>query len=56
MKPNETLLSTQLIDEPLSQVLVDAMGDDHVGNSLVDTRMRDDAFEMDDNSWFRFDR
>lgn len=50
MKPNETLLSTQLIDEPLSQVLVDAMGDDHAGSSLVDTRMRDDAFEMDDET------
>lgn len=49
MKPNETLLNTLLFEDDTKSTLTDEeIGDDHVSTS-VDTPMRTDAFEMDDD-------
>lgn len=45
MKQKETLLNTMGIDFSHS---IDEMGDEHVGTS-IDTPLREDAFEMDDD-------
>ncbi|MCU0326211.1 MAG: GTP cyclohydrolase I FolE [Spirosomaceae bacterium] len=47
MKPNETLLNTLLIDEDTLVFTDDEIGDEHISTS-VDTPMRADAFEMND--------
>ena len=48
MKPNETLLNTLLFEDDTKITLTDEeIGDDHVSTS-VDTPMRADAFEMND--------
>ncbi len=47
MKPNETLLNTQPNQNNLDELLIDNMGDDHVGTAY-DTPLRADAFELDD--------
>ena len=44
MKPNETLLNTQLLDT----FSVDELGDDHIGTS-ADTPLREDAFLLSDD-------
>lgn len=44
MKPNETLLNTQLLDT----FSVDEIGDDHIGTS-ADTPLREDAFLLSDD-------
>ncbi|MFN3849669.1 MAG: GTP cyclohydrolase I FolE [Spirosomataceae bacterium] len=48
MKPNETLLNTLLIDEDTLVFTDDEIGDEHISTS-VDTPMRADAFEMNDD-------
>ena len=49
MKPNETLLNTLLFEDDTKITLTDEeIGDDHVSTS-VDTPMRADAFEMNDD-------
>lgn len=48
MKPNETLLNTLPDTDNLDELLIDQMGDDHVGTSY-DTPLRADAFELDDS-------
>jgi GTP cyclohydrolase I len=49
MKPNETLLNTLLFEDDTKIILTDEeIGDDHVSTS-VDTPMRADAFEMNDD-------
>lgn len=49
MKPNETLLNTLLFEDDTKITLTEEeIGDDHVGTS-VDTPMRADAFEMNDD-------
>lgn len=47
MKPNETLLNTLPNQNNLDELLIDNMGDDHVGTAY-DTPLRADAFELDD--------
>jgi GTP cyclohydrolase I len=48
MKPNETLLNTLLFEDDTKITLTDEeIGDDHMSTS-VDTPMRADAFEMND--------
>ncbi len=47
MKLNETLLNTLPNQSNLDELLIDNMGDDHVGTSY-DTPLRADAFELDD--------
>jgi GTP cyclohydrolase I len=44
MKPNETLLNTQLLDT----FSVDELGDDHIGTS-AETPLREDAFLLSDD-------
>ncbi len=46
MKPKETMLNTMGID--LARASFEEIGDEHVGSSLQ-TPLRDDAFEMDDD-------
>ncbi len=53
MKPNETLLNTQLIDqpidlEPIDLEMIESFGDEHIASSNIDTPMRADAFELSD--------
>ncbi|RFS15264.1 GTP cyclohydrolase I FolE [Emticicia sp. C21] len=49
MKPNETLLNTLLFEDDTKITLTDEeIGEDHV-NTSVDTPMRADAFEMNDD-------
>jgi len=49
MKPNETLLNTLLFEDDTKITLTDEeIGDDHVSTS-VDTPMRADAFEINDD-------
>ena len=49
MKPNETLLNTLLFEDDTKITLTDEeIGEDHVSTS-VDTPMRADAFEMNDD-------
>lgn len=49
MKPNETLLNTLLFEDDTKITLTDEeIGDDHVSTS-VDTPMRTDAFDMNDD-------
>jgi GTP cyclohydrolase I len=49
MKPNETLLNTLLFEDDTKITLTDEeVGDDHVSTS-VETPMRADAFEMNDD-------
>ncbi|TAH03064.1 MAG: GTP cyclohydrolase I FolE [Sphingobacteriales bacterium] len=48
MKLNETLLNTQPSQNNLDELLIDNIGDDHVGTSY-ETPLRADAFELDDN-------
>ncbi|TAE37300.1 MAG: GTP cyclohydrolase I FolE [Sphingobacteriales bacterium] len=47
MKPNETLLNTLPNQDSVDELLIDNMGDNHVGTSY-DTPLREDAFELDD--------
>lgn len=47
MKQKETMLNTQLNTYPMEDILIDAIGDEHVGTSY-DTPLRADAFKMDD--------
>lgn len=47
MKPNEILLNTPPNQNNLDELLVDNIGDNHVGTSY-DTPLRTDAFEIDD--------
>ncbi len=50
MRPNETLLNTQLIDlEPIDLEMIESFGDEHIGSCNADTPMRANAFEMSDN-------
>ncbi|MBA4853151.1 GTP cyclohydrolase I FolE [Emticicia sp. BO119] len=49
MKPNETLLNTLLFEEDTKVALTaEEIGDDHISTS-VDTPMRADAFDMNDD-------
>jgi GTP cyclohydrolase IA len=53
MKPKETLLNTQLIDqpidlEPIDLEMIESFGDEHIASSNIDTPMRADAFDMSD--------
>ena len=48
MKLNETMSNIQLDNFSDEDVLVDVMGDDHVGTSY-DTPMREDAFDLSDD-------
>ncbi len=48
MKPNETMLNTQLIDQPIDLEIIESLGDEHIGSSNADTPMRADAFELSD--------
>ncbi len=47
MKPNETLLNTLPNQNNLDELLIDNIGDNHVGTSY-DTPLREDAFDLDD--------
>jgi GTP cyclohydrolase I len=48
MKQNETLLNILPKPDDLDELLIDQMGEDHVGTSY-DTPLRTDAFELDDS-------
>ncbi len=48
MKLNETMSNTQLNGFSNDDILVDALGEDHVGTSY-DTPLREDAFDMSDD-------
>ncbi len=49
MRPNATLLNTQLIDlEPIDLEMIESFGDEHIASSNAETPMRADAFEMSD--------
>lgn len=49
MKLNETMLNTQLNTYSEEDILIDAIGDEHVGTSY-DTPLREDAFRLDDQT------
>ncbi|MFC5284316.1 GTP cyclohydrolase I FolE [Pedobacter alpinus] len=48
MKLKETMLNTQL-NNTVENLLIDAIGDEHVGTSY-DTPLREDAFDLDDET------
>jgi len=47
LKLKETMLNTPLNTYPHEDILIDAIGDDHVGTAY-DTPLREDAFKLDD--------
>lgn len=49
MKLNETMLNIQLNTYSEEDILIDAIGDEHVGTSY-DTPLREDAFRLDDQT------